>query len=72
MPTKIEHPTHKFKMKIETDIINILEGYQYDIESNVLINDYEVDVLLGKTLVIEYNGHHHYVINSDQLVPTIK
>ena len=56
---------------MEKDIINILEGYQYDFRSNVLINGYEVDALVGGRLIIEYNGFHHYAINSSKLVQSL-
>lgn len=29
-----------------------------------MINEYEVDVLINDSVIVEYNGHHHYVINS--------
>lgn len=38
----------------------------------MLINNYEVDALLGKMIVIEYNGHYHYALNSKEMVPTLK
>lgn len=38
----------------------------------MLINQYEVDFLINKQLIVEYNGHHHYSINSQKMAPTRK
>jgi len=39
---------------------------------NMRVNAFEVDFLISGILAVEYNGPHHYVINSPKLVPTRK
>lgn len=60
------------KVKTQNEFSNILEGYGYDFQSNILINNYEVDFVIGNKMILEYNGHHHYIINSKKLISTAK
>ena len=39
----------------------------YIYRSNVLINGFEVDYLLGDNLIVEYNGFQHYCPNYEGL-----
>ncbi len=52
--------------------MNILNGFGYIVSENVLVNGYEVDFLINSKLVVEFNGPHHYIINSKKLFPTAK
>lgn len=44
----------------------------YQFKSNLYINGFEVDFLIGKNLILEYNGFHHYCTNYEQLKPNFK
>ena len=36
------------------------------------VNGFEVDYILGDKLIVEFNGNHHYLINSSSKVLTAR
>ena len=56
----------------EAKIKDLLFYLDYQFQHSLIINGFEVDFLIGKSLILEYNGFHHYYTNHDPLKLTLR
>jgi hypothetical protein len=58
------------KTRMEIKIGKILGDLSYVFEENMVINGTEIDFLINKNIILEFNGMFHYKINSR--IPKLK